>query len=270
MGMRARGWSAGAALLASGLLLTGCTVPAGEPLPIYDLFTVGQQRETDRLSPHSPALWSVHPATTRSLGEVEGFEFFVALSARDPWNPFCIVVSGDLDDAVHCGQETFEAEYSGDFRFQFDAGGSATILTGEAAWQFGPYLAVEVAAPSPPEIIEIPLFALEQEAHDLLPEGASSRTSVKLETTRLYGEHDGRQYFVARPMDTDALVCVVVTAEDQELMSACGDEFTMVSLEDTGNIGSGFRFSYTGRTYPETGWVALGDHLSVRDTTGED
>lgn len=261
--MRARRLIGGLALAVCALLLAGCSVPAGTPPPAYELFT-GEQRKFDRLPDGSPALWSVFPGTTRSLGELDGVKFFVGLSARDPWNPFCIIVSGGPDDAVHCGSNWIGAVYLRDLRFGFDANARDSVAT-ENWFQLAPHLVVELEAPIPPEVIEIPLLALDQQEQDLLASDSVALEMVIPETTRLAGELGGYRFFLARSRWVQGHFCVVAAPANGPDALLCGGG----EIRSNGHGSNHPPLVFSPEGFPPQlswqGWSHVGDHLMVED-----
>jgi hypothetical protein len=261
--MRARRLLATVALAVGALLMSGCAAPVERP-PVFDLLSSPQQA-SDRL-PGQPTLWQpVLSGTTRLLGEVEGYAFYLGLSRSIVDGPYCLVVT-DVTGAMvvfHCGNDTFTADVEGHVGFMFSP--EPQEVSNGLGWvQLNPHL--QVSRPTYRLGMPLPaIFDREQQVWDLLADDSPSRDSVVPESTRVLGEYMGYRFFAARSSHSDVHFCVILTYVDgQEISSMCGGGI----LGWEGGPGEPlFEFSPAG--FPpdisRPGWFLLGDHLFLED-----
>lgn len=261
--MRARRLLATVAVAVGALLMAGCAAPVERP-PAFDLFSSPQQA-WDRL-PSQPTLWQpVLSGTTRMLGEVDGYTYYLGLSSSTLDGPYCVAVT-DITGAMvmfHCGNGTFGAEIEGHVGFMFSAE-PQEVSHGLGWMRLNPHF--QVSRPKYRLGMPLPtIFDREQEVRDLLADDSHSRDFVVPESTRALGEYMGYRFFAARSSHSDAQFCVILAYLDgQEISSMCGGGI----LGYEGGQGEpNFEFSPVG--FPpdmsRPGWFLLGDHLFLED-----
>lgn len=261
--MRARRLFATVALAVGSLLMSGCAAPI-ERSPVFDLFR-GEQQPADRL-PSELDTWSnVLHGTSRLLGSVEGYRYYVVLQSLSFEQPFCVAVT-DVVGALtmfSCGSDTITVEMQQGPGFVFTEE-PQEVSHGPAWLLLNPHFQVSTP-PYYTEMPYIPIFDTEQDVGDLLAEDAWALDVVVPESTRYLGEYAGTRFYLGRSSQPDAHFCVMMAfPEDRQPMWACGGPAFGLTGPDGQPTVEFLAVGYP-PDHNRPGWTQVGDHLLVQD-----
>lgn len=233
-----------------------------------------KQEIYDRLPPGSPALVSIFPDSSRSIGGTGMHEFFLArgLVAR-----YCVIAIDIYKVQVGqaCGGGAFDGELAEGIRFafgEFFAGsvpGSQSYM--QLNLQFSAQFSLSIDEPAPmiyPALEEI--LARPQTPPDIPPGLDLEHGWAYPESYRLLANDRGSVYHIAMPQRSRSLVCVSLYEQDEfgngRGSGSCGTKDVVVYAAD----GLAAHFSavgFEGET-PE-GWRQVTPLLRVKDTQPE-
>ncbi len=261
--MRARRLLATVAVAVGALLMAGCAAPVERP-PVFDLLR-GQQQPMDRLPDETAGWTGVIHGTSRLLGSVEGYRYYLALSAMSFDRPYCVAVADVVGrlQMFTCGRDTISADI-----YQ----GPSVVFTEEPQeGLLGPNWVMvnrHLQVSAPPYYAEmpyIPILDTEQGADDLLGEDAWALDVVVPESTRFLGEYAGTRFFLGRSSQPDVHLCVMMAfPENRQPMWACGGPAFGLTGPDGEPTVEFLAVGYP-PDHNRPGWTQVSDHLLVQD-----
>ncbi|HRN29692.1 MAG TPA: hypothetical protein PK890_08340, partial [Terrimesophilobacter sp.] len=232
-------WRARAALAvgaaALSLLAVGCT-DAGErehPRPgVFDVFDQPQS-QFDLLPAGSPALLTVVPNTTRSVGGTGMYEFFFA---RGIAAPYCVVAVDVYDRQVGqaCGGGMFGGSLAEGVQFEFGEFWAKGIAGGRGTWQLNEHLTIAMEEPEVVYPAVEHILARPQLGFDVPPITDDGGGWADPADYRLLALVDGVSFYMAKTQWAGPMVCIFTHAADADGNAwgsgACGSRDIVLHL----------------------------------------
>ncbi|MBX3093004.1 MAG: hypothetical protein KF680_00455 [Cryobacterium sp.] len=261
-----------AAVVGLCVLVAGCTVGeerASPRPPVFDLLE-RKQEVYDRLPPGSPALLAVFADSSRSIGAMGMYEFFLA---RGLTASYCVIAVDIYDVQVGqaCGGGVFDGELAEGIRFAFGEFFAGSVPGTQSYMQFSAQFSISIDEPAPrsyPALEEI--LARPQTPSDIPPGVDLEGGWVYPESFRLLANDRRSVYHVARVQGSRSGVCIALYEQDEfgngRGSISCGTQDVVVYNAD----GLAAHFSALGfeGEAPE-GWRQVSPLLRVKDIQPE-